>query len=59
VTLDEAPVGTIVTVGHPANASTATKYPDGAWRYTFPPHRVVDYDDLHKTARAVYIPERA
>ncbi len=57
MTLDEAPVGTVVTIGHPANGVTARKDSNGDWRYTHWPSSLVDYDSLHKSARAVYIPK--
>ena len=66
MTPEEAPVGTVCVVGHPANGVTATKYDDGDWYYNgqtagtpgWPNRRRVDFDTVHKDMRAVYIPGR-
>lgn len=53
---EDAPVGTVAVIGHPANGVTARKATNGKWYYTHQHDREVDYDDLHKAAEAVYIP---
>lgn len=53
---DEAPAGTVVIVGHPANGVTATKQPNGRWLNNIT-RRSVDGEDIGRGSRAVYIPE--
>jgi hypothetical protein len=62
-TLDTAPAGSIVTIGHPGNGATATKQHDGRWLYNDSrtvyggfSRPEVEYDDLHKTAQIVWAP---
>ena len=52
---DDAPVGTVCVVGHPANGVTARKNESGRWLYTHN-GREVDYDTRYKAMSAVYTP---
>lgn len=57
MTPDEAPVGTVVVIGHPANGVSATKQQDGQWTYNLEPTgRVVSSEDVIKGGAWVYIP---
>lgn len=61
MTPEEAPVGTIVVIGNPANGLTATKaeVPPGVgtyWRYNVWPFETVEHDDLHKGATIIFNP---
>ena len=56
MTPEEAPAGTIIILGHPANGITARKDESGEWFYTFPGIAVKpQFDDIHR-GFAVYIP---
>ena len=59
MTVDEAPIGTVVTIGHPEAGHLARKAPDGRWYSLITSGYEIDYDDLHKTASAIYIPKEA
>lgn len=56
MTPDEAPVGTVVVIGHVANGVSATKQQDGQWTYNDRSGRVVTEEDVIKGAAWVYIP---
>lgn len=44
MTLESAPPGTIVRLGHPANNHTATKGLDGVWRSNYDHRALLDLD---------------
>ena len=52
---EDAPIGTICVVGHPANGVTARKGDFGIWRYTHN-NEAVDFDTQHKAMSAVFVP---
>ena len=52
---EDAPVGTVCTVGHPGNGVTASKRSSGRWFATDGSGREFLGDDL-RLMRAVYIP---
>lgn len=56
MTLDTAPVGTVVMLGHPANATTATKREDGRW-YGNVTSRSYDNLDARNVTRVLFNPD--
>lgn len=52
----EAPVGTIGTVGHPANGVIVRKVNDTDWIYVATGDVILDYDTVHKAVRALWVP---
>lgn len=57
MTPENALVGTVVVIGHPANGVTATKVADDCWMYNDLRRSLVDYDTIHKAARLLYSAE--
>lgn len=58
MTPEEAPVGSVVVVGHPANGVSATKQLDHTWVTNTHPRRHVNPEDLqHGGACFAFIPE--
>lgn len=49
----ECPVGTVITLGHPANLILAVKTVYGTWRYV-DDGELVDYDTHHKADWDIY-----
>jgi hypothetical protein len=49
MTPEEAPVGTVVRIGHPANNAFAQKTLAGTWRMLVPHGRLVDPEDVGRS----------
>lgn len=55
MTPEEAPSGTLCSVGHPANGNVVRKEGDN-WYFVGTNVALTDYDTLHKSLNALYIP---
>lgn len=56
MTPDQAPSGTLCSVGHPANGVIVRKV-GKKWRYVNTYKELTDYDTIHKGLRVVWVPE--